>query len=155
MKQAIMKPFNILGYWVSWPALFLMVNGSNRSRVLIVSNDSILFTKGWINDGRWSLPGGGIERSEEPKEGAVREIREETGIILEKDRLVPLAERIVGSRGMQFNGHFFLVHLEDRPEVKRRSEIMELAWIKPHLLNHRNTNEDSLLALELAQDRLF
>lgn len=35
----------------------------------------------------WMLPGGGVKRNERPIDAAVREIREETGIALDADRL--------------------------------------------------------------------
>jgi len=36
----------------------------------------------------WNLPGGGLEKEELPTEGVVREVREETGLDVEVDRLV-------------------------------------------------------------------
>lgn len=44
-------------------------------------------------DGRWSLPGGWADVSESPTEGVVREIREETGLIVTNPRLVALVDR--------------------------------------------------------------
>jgi len=35
----------------------------------------------------WNLPGGGLEKNESPWEGVVREVREETGLIVEIQRL--------------------------------------------------------------------
>ncbi len=36
----------------------------------------------------WTLPGGGVDPGEEPKEAVIREIQEETGLIVSADRLV-------------------------------------------------------------------
>lgn len=39
-----------------------------------------LRTAGYPTDGQWTVPGGGMEVGESPKETAVRELREETGL---------------------------------------------------------------------------
>lgn len=40
-----------------------------------------LATAGYPTDGYWTMPGGGMEVGESPEEAAVRELREETGLI--------------------------------------------------------------------------
>lgn len=42
----------------------------------------------------WNLPGGGLEQEELPTEGVVREVREETGLEVEVDRLVGIYGKI-------------------------------------------------------------
>ncbi len=44
--------------------------------------------------GHWSLPGGALELGESLNEGLVREVREETGLIVEPVELVELLDRI-------------------------------------------------------------
>jgi ADP-ribose pyrophosphatase YjhB (NUDIX family) len=44
-------------------------------------------------DGRWSLPGGWADVGESLAEGAVREVFEETGFVVEVDRLLGIYER--------------------------------------------------------------
>lgn len=39
-------------------------------------------------DGWWTLPGGGLEHGEDPREGALRELTEETGYVGELDDLL-------------------------------------------------------------------
>jgi ADP-ribose pyrophosphatase YjhB (NUDIX family) len=44
--------------------------------------------------GQWSLPGGVLELGESLTEGVVREVREETGLVVEPLELVELLDRI-------------------------------------------------------------
>ena len=67
-------------FWLSWPIIYIMVTGTNRTRVLILKDDSILLVSGWLNDGRWQLPGGGVKRRENFAKAALREMEEEVGI---------------------------------------------------------------------------
>jgi len=69
---------------------------------VIVRDGSILLSH-WTDGRLWTLPGGGLEPGETPVEGAVREIREETGFDAELGRilgadahLVPAARRLHG-----------------------------------------------------------
>lgn len=45
---------------------------------------------GWTADfdGWWTLPGGGLEHGEDPRDGALRELTEETGLTGEVERLL-------------------------------------------------------------------
>lgn len=52
---------------------------------LCADDDAILLTRiapgaTADHDGHWTLPGGGIEFGEDPRDGALRELREETGL---------------------------------------------------------------------------
>ena len=50
---------------------------------VILREGRILLTRlshGEVADERWTLPGGGVEFGEDPREAAVREVYEETGL---------------------------------------------------------------------------
>jgi len=75
------------------------------------------------------LPGGGLHRGETPELGAVREVREETGISLDPAQLVKLKTTTQSIRGIKSTLHFFVARLEQPLPVRpQRGEISAVAW---------------------------
>lgn len=73
---------------------------------LLLQGDKMLLAH-WRDRGRsgWTLPGGGVEPGEDPVEGAVREIWEETGYHASIDELLGIdsliikaSDRLIGGR---------------------------------------------------------
>lgn len=71
-----------LSYRVLLPVLRLYLRRTKRAYVLLVSGQSVLLAKNWFGDGKWALPGGGINRGETPKDAVRRETLEELGLEL-------------------------------------------------------------------------
>jgi ADP-ribose pyrophosphatase YjhB (NUDIX family) len=84
--------------------------------------------KNWLGNGGWSLPGGGIHGWERAEEGVVREIREETGVLVSD--LEFLGE---GFRKDTIGGRHYLMFyktLVEKPEIKlRKREITGYEWV--------------------------
>lgn len=78
-----------------------------------VSADAAVFDDGRIllqrrtDDGTWCLPGGYTEPNESPRETAVRETREETGLAVEPVELVDIYTRAPG----EYGPHGLVVHV--------------------------------------------
>lgn len=64
------------------PFLKLYMNEKHvRVRVLIINEEKeVLLVRNWLGHQMWTLPGGGIKRSETSVEAAAREVYEETGL---------------------------------------------------------------------------
>lgn len=77
--------------------------------------------------GRWGLPGGFLGRGEQPVDGAVRELSEETGVLCKPDQLVPLME--YKQPWASHYDHLFGLRVQgDGESATRRLEIAERRW---------------------------
>lgn len=66
------------------------------SLAAVFDDDGRILLMKRADTGRWCLPGGKLDAAETPEEGAVREVREETGLDVEVDDLVDTYARRPG-----------------------------------------------------------
>jgi ADP-ribose pyrophosphatase YjhB (NUDIX family) len=60
-----------------------------RAQVVLLDGNRILLARHERGDHRyWVLPGGAVEPNEDPKDAAIREVREETGLEIRLERLL-------------------------------------------------------------------
>jgi 8-oxo-dGTP pyrophosphatase MutT (NUDIX family) len=81
----------------------------------------------------WVFPGGTVDGDESPREAAVREAREEAGLVLDPQSLVPTS-RWITPAGLpkRFDTWFFLASVgRGAPVTIDGSEIVEWVWIRP------------------------
>jgi ADP-ribose pyrophosphatase YjhB (NUDIX family) len=81
----------------------------------------------------WAMPGGGFEVGETPAEGAVREAREETGVICEATALVGVFDSRLCSPELPFHMYQFVFlcrPLPDEPTVPlvHPTEVLDVQW---------------------------
>jgi ADP-ribose pyrophosphatase YjhB (NUDIX family) len=70
-----------------------------RATAVLVEDGEILLVEQYVSDTRaWSLPGGTLEAGETLDACLVREVREETGLVVGLDRLLYLCDRIEAGR---------------------------------------------------------
>lgn len=98
-----------------------VVLSQDRRQVLLLRREFLLL---------WDLPGGGIEKGEDPAEAAVRETREETGYQIEIDNLVGryLHQSVYG-RGDQLTMAFRAHAIGGSPK-RLGLETMGLRWFE-------------------------
>lgn len=64
-----------------------------RVTAVVIREGCILLVRQYVDSRReWSLPGGRLERGEQVGEALVREVEEETGIVVEPQDLLYVAE---------------------------------------------------------------
>jgi 8-oxo-dGTP pyrophosphatase MutT (NUDIX family) len=154
MKRFIER-LGILLWWLSLPGLIVYLWGKPRTRVLVRCEGKLLVVRSWLGTGKWMLPGGGLHKDEPVLDCAVREVREETGLLLEPDVLRPLFQETYRFRGMSFPCYYFVADIPGPQEQYRLRpqalEISRVAWVEPTELTPRYTSPDIIAALEHAE----
>jgi 8-oxo-dGTP pyrophosphatase MutT (NUDIX family) len=96
-------------------------------KCIVREGDAVLFVRHAYGDRRsWELPGGGIKRGEDPRDGAAREAREELGLDLADWRALGTVE--ARGRGKRTTIQCFEARPPDRDLTLDAGEIEEAQW---------------------------
>ena len=95
--------------------------------------------------GEWSLPGCVLECGETVRDAAIREAREETGLVVDVGEMLGVYERVIRSEDARVRYHYVLIDFLCRAvggELKAGSDAAEAGWF----------SREELPALKLAYD---
>jgi 8-oxo-dGTP pyrophosphatase MutT (NUDIX family) len=93
--------------------------------IAIDRQDRVFLARHSYGSGKWTLPGGGLGRGEDPFACARREMREELGVALEDVELAAqFEETLYGSRHRAF---VFTARFAGEPKVDGR-EVIDSGW---------------------------
>ena len=127
-------------YWLLWLPIYLFsrLRPDERVRIVVINRrGQILLVKTWLSRQSWTLPGGGIAGNETPEQAALRELREEAGIVVAPEDLSYLG---VIKAGLPLSCDLRVYRLifdgQDIPKlaIPYRWEIIDRCWASPDLL---------------------
>jgi 8-oxo-dGTP pyrophosphatase MutT (NUDIX family) len=114
------------------------------ARVLLLDNaDRLLLFRGYLNSKEparghcWWTPGGGVDKGESLLQAAVRELREETGLVVEPEKLGQVIAETSGyaefswAKGV-FRDDFFFLRVDEHDVDTSGFEELERAQITAH-----------------------
>jgi 8-oxo-dGTP pyrophosphatase MutT (NUDIX family) len=138
-----------VAFWLGWPATWLYLRIGTRTRVLVVADNEVLAVKPWMGSGKWILPGGGVHYREDPLAAALRELREETGVVLEPSQPHLLYQATYHEYGFRFPYACYVAQLQAKPKLRKQLlEIVDVTWLNLDAVNPRTCQTDVVAALQ-------
>jgi ADP-ribose pyrophosphatase YjhB (NUDIX family) len=107
--------------------------------------------------GQWSIPGGVLEVGEMLREAAIREAREETGLVVEPGELLGVFDRILRDPENRVQYHYVLIDFLCRTvggELSAESDAAEVRWFTRKELPTLNLAEDTLEVIQKGFEKL-
>jgi len=106
---------------------------NDKNEVLFVLQKTGPF-RGW-----WLLPGGRVEFGETVRDALIREVKEETGLLVKVSKLLGVFDVIYADQDCHF---IHIVFLCERigGELKAGSDASEVRWLDPNMLNETQTD---------------
>jgi 8-oxo-dGTP diphosphatase len=95
-------------------------------RVIVQKDSHVLLVRHWYAPWVWSLPGGGVAIGEEPSQAAIREVREETGLVIQDLKQLTTHDGPLGTTDITI---VFAAKIKSGAlDTEGNAEIMERKW---------------------------
>jgi 8-oxo-dGTP diphosphatase len=110
---------------------------------IIVRNGRILLEKRKNDPGRgkWSIPGGIVELGETPEQTVIREVQEETGLVVDSPELVDVVSPVTLDESGRVKYHFVIVDYLVKVKggtARAASDAAKLEWIRLEEVEQRD-----------------
>lgn len=127
------------------------------SYAIAVDGGAVLVARiasGYPGQGKWTLPGGGVEWGEHPDDALIREVHEETGFSVTEFSLLGISSRVLGASAGHAGLHavrmVYDVPLRGEPRVTEvDGSVDAAAWLPLTDVTVVNTVELVRVALEM------
>jgi len=117
-----MATVHAIRYWLSFST-----SSIQGVRIILIDDRRVLLVTHWYAPWTWTLPGGGVNKNESAEDAAIRETREETGLIVKS-----LAGEIGRYQGRWGRGDLTAVYytgdFSGSLSLKPNLEIMGRCW---------------------------
>ena len=122
LSLTIISVVHTIRYWTNFST-----NPVQGVRIILIQDRRVLLVSHWYAPWTWTLPGGGVNKNETPEDAAMREAREETGLVVKS-----LAGEIGTYRGTFGRGDMVAVYytgdFEGSISLTPNFEIMGRSW---------------------------
>lgn len=130
------RPFLKYLYKIAvWPVLFywfLFRPKLSGVKCIVQKDGKILMIRNTYGKGRWTFPGGGIEKNETPEQAAIREVREEVGIEIKS--LQHMGEFMSTAQYKEDHVSVFFATTQTKKITLQEDEIRDFKWVDPNTL---------------------
>jgi 8-oxo-dGTP diphosphatase len=106
---------------------------------------------GGVGSGGWFLPGGHVEPGERPVDAAVREVKEETGIVLDRESLSLADVMSYDVDGLTAHTLIFNAGAPESAEAVINEEHHVARWYTPDMAIQRFYNAERLVSLGVSE----
>lgn len=103
-----------------------------------------------IEPAKWGAPAGKIEKNETPGVAMVRELSEETGLLVLASQLRHISNFFVVYPSCKFIYHLYWMNFRFAPEIVLSNEHVGKVWIHPYMASSLKLMIDELECIKLA-----
>ena len=115
-----------------WSGAFVCVFDSEYLKILMLKRRH---NKEWEDKGGWGNIGGSVEPDETPVQACIREAREEIGVDLKHEDLVPVyVRKVPESEPNEYLMHFYATSIDINTQIVLNDESDEYRWFNIYAL---------------------